>query len=315
MGLFDFFKPKEPTPPQVFKHNVYEADISQFSSLPRYYYIQGQKYDIDSPDSVDHIPVCSTAFIINDEKWGIDGILREHVNRYFSHIPDILKNACYKKISEYNWSDYKSESPTERIARIHQENKLAEQEAKLKSITKTDMEQFDFSKFVIETPIYDNKMCIMNISEQNQEAVIQELQSLEKYINEAICIADLPDTLHLPCNTLKFDTNTIDIKDSTSVTQYYTFFECCPYTKTGKLSKFPLILHYATKNITEFDPGENYFGNIYYLQDGSIGKAKMVFWLKNMMYKIELGLKGRTLIIKKIEQSINDELQTLYKCI
>ena len=44
--------------------NHFEEILSQYSTFPRFYYINQKKYDID------------TEFIINGEIWGIDGILR-----------------------------------------------------------------------------------------------------------------------------------------------------------------------------------------------------------------------------------------------
>ena len=104
MGFFDnLFKKHEPeVSKQEFKHNVYGVEISQYSSLPRYYFIQGECYDIDSPKSVSSIPVCETHFSINEEDWGIDTVLREHVNRYYSHIPEELKSTCYPKYQNLN---------------------------------------------------------------------------------------------------------------------------------------------------------------------------------------------------------------------
>ena len=55
-------------------------------------------------------------FSINGEDWGIDTVLREHVNRYYSHIPEELKSTCYPKISEFEWNGLKRESAQEKQA-------------------------------------------------------------------------------------------------------------------------------------------------------------------------------------------------------
>ena len=78
----------------------FEETLSQYSIFPRFYYINGVKYDIDSAKSIDEIPLCKTEFIINDEIWSIDGILRSHVNRFFHKFPEDTRAACYKKIEQ-----------------------------------------------------------------------------------------------------------------------------------------------------------------------------------------------------------------------
>lgn len=275
-------------PSQNYKHNVYDSQLSQYSSLPRYYYIEGKRYDIDSPKSVTSIPVCKTSFKINEEFWGIDTILREHVNRYYSNIPENLKAACYPKISDFEHSNYKTESNAEKQARIKLEQEQIAKETSLSSISIDDIKQFHIEKFKVTKPFYTNKMCIMLIDINDRHRVMDELCLLNHYVEEACQIAGISCLLSLPSSELQFE----PIKLNDEINQYYTYFECVPYTKSGKTSKYPLILHYATKNFTEYQPATNFFGEIYYMQDGQIGKSRMIFWVKHTMYKIELVLKG-----------------------
>lgn len=273
MKLFDkFFKNSPEIPEQNYKHNVYEKETSQYSPLPRFYYIKGEKYDIDSPNSVSSIPICETHFKINDEDWGIDTILREHVNRYYTHIPEDLKTVCYSKISEIKWEGLEKLSHSEKLALEKQKEEQLREKAQLNAISRSDMEQFHFENYKMEEPFY-----------------------LNLYINPS---------------ELKFDT----LKhDKTNTTLYFTYFECKPYTKTEKKSKFPLILHYATPAYHEFNPPTDFFGNIYYLQDGNIGKARLTYWISHTMYSFELGLTGQTLEVKKVEKAVNGNKSLLYK--
>lgn len=314
MGLLDKLLKKSSNniPEQNYKHNVYESEISQYSSLPRFYYITGKRYDIDSPKSVSEIPICATKFKINNEIWGIDTILREHVNRYYSQIPEALKQACYQKISDYNWSEYKTESFAEKEARQKQQEEFAAKEENLRAISLKDMTRFDFN-FELQEPFYDNQMSIALVNEADKIKVENDLISLNEYVLQACTISGIKQKLEIPLKELAYDTKIMDAGSAFERTQYYTFFQCDPYTKTGKLSKYPLILHYATENITNFSPEKNYFGHIYYMQDGSIGKCTLIFHEKFIIYVIELFRKGTTLEIKKVEKSKNGIKKPLYK--
>ena len=53
-------------------------------------------------------------------------------------------------------------------------------------------------------------------------------------------------------------------------------FELNPYTKTGRLSRYPPVIHCRTKYYNQYQTPKNYFGSIYYLADGSIGKARLI---------------------------------------
>ncbi|HJB19859.1 MAG TPA: hypothetical protein H9782_11490 [Candidatus Bariatricus faecipullorum] len=310
MKLFDKLLKKSPEiPEQICKHNIYEKETSQYSPLPRFYYIKGEKYDIDSSSSVLNIPVCETNFKIGNEDWGIDTILREHVNRYYVHIPEDLKEACYAKISEIKWEGLEKLSRSEKSALKNQQEEQLQGKSLLNAISRSDMEQFHFEKYKMEEPFYDNNKCIMLISGENRNQVINDLSLLESHVEtycKSLCIKD---NLHINPQELKFDIST---HEKTNTALYFTYFECNPYTKTGKKAKFPLILHYATPAYYEFNPTINFFGDIYYLQDGNIGKARLIYWIHHIMYSFELGITRQTLEVKKVEKTINGNKSVLY---
>lgn len=81
-----------------------------------------------------------------------------------------------------------------------------------------------------------------------------------------------------------------------------TYVECIPYTKTGKISKYPAILHFASSKLVTLDNGYKYQnhpfrGEIKIMQDGNIGMAKISFGYT----KVSIGLSGLSLIIKRID--------------
>lgn len=307
MKLFDkLFKNSPDVPEQNHKHNIYEKETSQYSPLPRFYYIKDRKYDIDSSNSVSSIPICETHFKINNEDWGMDTILREHA----THIQGDLKAVCYSKISEIKWAGLEKLSHSEKLVLEKQKDEQLQKKARLEAILRSDMEQFHFENYKMEEPFYDNNKCIMLISDENKKQIANDLKLLGTYVESSCKSLCIEDNLHINPSELKFD---VSIHDKSNTTLYFTHFECNPYTKAGKKSKFPLILHYATPAYHEFDPPTNFFGDIYYLQDGTIGKARLIYWVHHVMYSFELGLTGQTLEIKKVEKSINGNKKMLYK--
>ena len=94
-----------------------------------------------------------------------------------------------------------------------------------------------------------------------------------------------------------------------------TYLEFPGNTKTGKVPKYIAILHYRTDKYDDPETSENYFGDIYYLKDGNIGKAKLIYWRNKSMYEITLGLSGLTLTVKKVDFLSTGDMQkkTIYK--
>lgn len=93
-----------------------------------------------------------------------------------------------------------------------------------------------------------------------------------------------------------------------------THYTQTPFTPSGKKSKYPLTLHYAYKNSGDIDATRDRFGEIYYLQNGAIGKARLIFWNgQKKGYFIYLGQTQNTLVVKKVESSDTQRPNLLYK--
>lgn len=70
----------------------------------------------------------------------------------------------------------------------------------------------------------------------------------------------------------------------------YSFLLFEPKTPTGKAAKYPLRLHFETQPgewWTMNPKGDNIFGDIYYLKDGSVGKVWMVCWRNSRNFIVE----------------------------
>lgn len=97
---------------------------------------------------------------------------------------------------------------------------------------------------------------------------------------------------HIDLDKLDFD-----YPDQTfNVQMCCTRVECYPYTATGKLSKYPVVLPFATK----FDSsGIRTIGEIKILRDGNIGAATVS--VNGNTFKI--GLHGKSLVLKRVDNS------------
>lgn len=287
------------------KHNICSSEISQYSSLPRFYYINGVKYDIDSPQSVFSIPLCETHFNVNGEDWGIDTVLREHVNRYYSKIPDVLKTACYSKISCLKNSGYEVESSSERAARINQEKELLVESERLNSITAKDMEQFiNIPYHLSGKTVVEYRNVYMEFNELDDSIFLNEIASINSLLRESNRFAKLPSDLIL-----------INLKNRS--------IKCTPYTATKKNAKYPLSVcassFTSNEQSTYYKLYKKYPDTcgceLFYLQSGTIGKADIYFNRDMQKYHYHLICKNNSLVIGKIDSfnlSTNERV-VLYK--
>lgn len=79
-----------------------------------------------------------------------------------------------------------------------------------------------------------------------------------------------------------------------------TCFEDMPNTPSGKKPKYPRVLHYASPASDKIWQ----FGEIWFLEDGSVGKTKQIYWKNGEGYFIYLGQTKKELALKKIIKSI-----------
>lgn len=133
------------------------------------------------------------------------------------------------------------------------------------------------------------------ISGQNREIAEKDLKALNPYIIEASKLAHRPYTLikHISCdipeNFFKY-----------GEWYNYAYFSFSPYTPTGKLSKYPLTLHFSTQKNRE--TYKNYvFGKLFYLGNGEIGKSHITIKKKSYSFTIDCGIKALEFRILRIK--------------
>ena len=94
---------------------------------------------------------------------------------------------------------------------------------------------------------------------------------------------------------------------------YETHYEWMPHTKSGKPAKYPLMLRYAYDDIYNPTPPNECFGEVYYLTDGTIGKARLIFWSNKTGHVFYFGQTNGNLVVKKVVQSNPPQKIVLYK--
>ncbi len=83
----------------------------------------------------------------------------------------------------------------------------------------------------------------------------------------------------------------------------YSKLKVLPLTPTGKSPKYKYCVRFATfKGDYLKDWGNDTFGDLYYLPDGSIGKARIIMWRDKMLTVVHMKLVDNQLSISKIER-------------
>lgn len=140
-------------------------------------------------------------------------------------------------------------------------------------------------------------------SSDNRFQALTDISFMNEFLKEARKLCNIKEPLEICTEEILWEG------------QCVSKLERMPHTKTGKAPKYIVKLRFATRDSDEFEPLDNYFGDIYYMQDGTIGKAWLVCWKRKTMYAIDIGLVGTSLVIKKVETSSqkNPEKRVIYK--
>lgn len=132
------------------------------------------------------------------------------------------------------------------------------------------------------------------IEDKNNNIAKSDVDSLVNLINETIKNNNIDINFEIQ-SKLNFSHKNYD-KGSID----FTSLEYAPYTKTGKNSKYPVVLH--VHNNQNFVQGE-----IYYLQNGKIGKSRLFVWHDFSCYTFYASVKGKDLKVTKIEKTTNNK--------
>lgn len=283
---------------------------SQYSDMPRYYTIDGKKYDIDNPCDIKRLPLFRNIIIVHGEKYGMDSILLEHGRQSFEKNINVY-HAAIDKVNQYRYGGIEFKSNRE-LAREAEYRKAQEELQKEKdnrkqqcdAFTIEDMHQFSdipFGWHWVMQLQHTNGIAWFMLNRNNQEIALSYIAKLNDLIIDAHEYVE-------GISDLQIDLGRIDFDYPEPMHQYSmanTRVECFPYTKTGKISKYPAILNFRISE-TEHLPDGYVFqhhpvsGEVKILKDGNIGSATVTFIRNLQRIKFTFGLYGLSLVIKRI---------------
>lgn len=273
--------------------------ISKYSEFPRFYTINGVKYDIDNPDDIEKIPLFGNILHINGKEYGMDSILLEHSVQSSDYD---IRWAAYNKAKEFrrNGIIHKSKEEIARD-RLHEDamaERNAREAARVKqcdAFTIEDMQQFSdipFAWSYVDKLQHTDGVAWFMLNWNNKQIAMHYIAEVNQIVaNAAEYIPDIGDN-SICIDNLDYDYPHPMYKGCMCQTRV----ECFPYTASGKLSKYPALLQFATKSNSN---GVRAIGTIKILRDGSIGAA--TFSANGNNFKI--GLHGRSLVLQRVDNS------------
>lgn len=173
------------------------------------------------------------------------------------------------------------------------------------TITTSDMEQFTMMPYQLNCKVFnkpsENPSSYINLNARNRNIAVEQLRIIDEYIRQSPQLSRLvPSGIHIPIEQM--------IYSRIGSYSEYTRLICTPYTKTGKISKFPLYLYFTT------DPSQTdneTHGKLYYGKDGNILKANVSIWMHNQGYFYSFKTVGRTFFLSEIKSTVKRDKNDL----
>lgn len=229
----------------------------------------------------------------------IKNVHRERIPAYFEYRYGV--NFYKEKIFLTENGYLKDDKPTEKGERaISKHYKIIEEQHPTPKYTG---EQSDIS--LIQVPparSFSDKLTEEKvlIPEQDRKVIAKEINYINKLIAQASELAHIKKRLQINEKNFLYEIG-------------YTYYTYTPFTPTKRLSKSPLTLYYAYTSHKETAPKQDYWGNISFFRDGTIGSARLIFWDCGDGYIINLGIINGILSVKKVEYSAESNWMPLYK--
>lgn len=160
----------------------------------------------------------------------------------------------------------------------------------------TDSLKYDVSKMKSIRGFY-----LPNVSDKDN--ITKDILQLNDYLLQATTLVRMFPNIQIDANDIEFRFDKVLPDEST---EFCTFIYT-PNTPTGKTSKYPLKLGFYCKRTS------NIQGEIEYLQNGEIGKSRIIIWHKGILYLVHILDKKGIKAITKIETTNkNGERITIY---
>ncbi len=125
----------------------------------------------------------------------------------------------------------------------------------------------------------------------DKDNITKDILRLNDYLVQAMSLVKTFPNIQINANDIEFRFDKV-LPDE--LIEFCTFI-CTPNTPTGKASKYPLKLGFYCKRTSHIQ------GEIEYLQNGEIGKVRIVIWHKGILYLVHIIDKKGAKTITKIE--------------
>lgn len=206
--------------------------------------------------------------------------------------------------------DYYESEPTEAF------QKQMEREKQIESFSISDMDQFvdiPFAWSQVMQLQHSQRKAWMQLNMNNQQVALDYIMQVNQLIVDSHAFVDGISSLSISPDDIDFWFPVPMKKDSIN----NTYIECTPYTPTGKISKYPATIHFASTRLVTLANGAQFqeypiTGIIKILRDGNIGLADVVFSDNNSplaryevrdpkFTRFRIGLFGLALVVKRID--------------
>ena len=150
--------------------------------------------------------------------------------------------------------------------------------------------RYDFKKMKKQSNYY-----ILDGQGKERETATQDILSLNEIFQHSCC-KDLG--LYIEVKNIVFETKEVVFASIGEYMEYTSDLsgiriQYMPYTKTGKLAKYPYWLYFIAENVQKSNNEKvTMFGSIYYLQNGAVGKVGIRFNIKDFYVTINKNDKG-----------------------
>lgn len=227
---------------------------------------------------------------------------------FFESIREMIRN--YKK----SVADQEEQHQNPAISQLRTPRQSAEKEKKakdweerrgqVKSFSISDMYQFPdipFGWHWVTKLEYTNDRAWFMLNKNNQQIALEYISQLAELIENAHGYVKGIKKCRIDLNAVSFGYRDRFVANDLPS----TYVACEPFTRTGKISKYPAILYFSTIAYKELQTGEKVqihpaIGQIKILRDGNIGSAHVTF-SESGYIKFTFGLFGLSLVIKRID--------------
>lgn len=195
----------------------------------------------------------------------------------------------------------KKQELTQEPVKIKKQDKLSYADKELIMVQRVklkDMQQFQSFRFQWNREIqksiqpHGHPFAYMDLNSSNIEIAKSELRSMNSIISNTHDLAPaIPKNICIPVDEIVFKPSNL---------HGYTRLICNPFTSSGEISQYPVVLSF----MTDLDSGiDTTHGELFYGKCGNVEKATIYFWRRRKGYFFYFDTVNNALVLSKVELS------------